>query len=82
MILHPTEEANDAAQGAYWLYMSCGFWLKGYQYIEGVYVGGGRKREGRKSDPEMNIVFKINCVGLDTYLYVGGGGHDSYPMIP
>ena len=29
----------------------------------------------------MNVVLNTNCVGAVTYLSVGGGGSDSYPVI-
>ena len=43
--------------------MSCAREQKIYRALVGVYCGGIRTWNGRYSDTDMNVVYKINCVG-------------------
>ena len=48
------------------LYTSFAWCKKGYREIVRVYGGGIRKLEGRYSDPGINLVCKIKCLGAVT----------------
>ena len=72
---------NNVAQGAYRPYMRYKRAPKAYQNLWGVYYGGSRTWEGRQSDLEMNLVFKINSWKRFLFYMQEGRGSDSHPNI-